>query len=552
MAWPEISIDDFPSKRDDEPSSLRQDIIDELTDHFACALNRELLKNPDELTAKQRVLNQFGDPIKIARQLWLDAMKEKIMSQRIMTGISAVMAACCILVVVFGWLMMKENQLVNHQLLEQLAVIADRPQADSTVVKSLQKTNEAIVRELRILTESQQPSRSMGEMGMEGFEGMHGGAMMEGGFGMESKPAAAANINQQILKQLEQLNQKQTAQGGAASEGMNQISIQLVQDNKEKTPAVGFSGKLVKSGAKTDSFSLKEVSDKKGVLDFGNLPWGKYELYLSAPWGDQLSTNISTVPGRNYSETVICPATAAPPVPVQFELNWPDQLKADEWVVICDYRRRGSGGGAPGSLYRKVGNQIWNEKSIPLDQQSSVVLINGDNQVSLCPLDQKGELKNVDLATVDWQSSVNLTAGEGYALSIVYLIPKTELGRLSEVNFDRRYAVLDKFRTTMMIFDQLSRLQPEHGFTGGLSSASATMFVAPFQNPNALKDVGPFDPLPKVAEGMQYPNWLNFSALEDQNNLWTIPVIKLEQLTRPEEVGRSGVIGVNGAGQGFF
>ncbi|MFH1299826.1 MAG: hypothetical protein ABIK07_02100, partial [Planctomycetota bacterium] len=84
MAWPEISIEDFPPERDDEPSSLRQDIIDELSDHFVCALNRELLKNPDEQTAKQRVLNQFGDPIKIACQLWLDAMKEKIMSQRIM------------------------------------------------------------------------------------------------------------------------------------------------------------------------------------------------------------------------------------------------------------------------------------------------------------------------------------------------------------------------------------------------------------------------------------------------------------------------------------
>ena len=80
MVWPEVSIEDFPPERDDEPSSLREDILDELTDHFVCALNRELLKNPDEQTAKQRVINQFGDPVKIARQLWLDAMKERMMS----------------------------------------------------------------------------------------------------------------------------------------------------------------------------------------------------------------------------------------------------------------------------------------------------------------------------------------------------------------------------------------------------------------------------------------------------------------------------------------
>jgi len=64
VAWPEISIDDFPHRRDDEPSSLRQDILDELSDHFVCALNRELLKNPNEQIAKQRVITQFGDPVK--------------------------------------------------------------------------------------------------------------------------------------------------------------------------------------------------------------------------------------------------------------------------------------------------------------------------------------------------------------------------------------------------------------------------------------------------------------------------------------------------------
>ena len=499
MAWPEISIEDFPPERDDEPSSLRQDIIDELTDHFACALNRELLKNPDEQTAKHRVLNQFGDPIKIARQLWLDAMKEKIMSQRILTGVSVVMAVCGFIVVGLVWTMMNQNEQVNLKMLEQLASIADRPQ-----------------------------------------------------------PVATSNVDQKILKQLEQLNQKQNRQVGSASEGMNQISIQLVQDNKEKTPAVGFTGKLVKSGAKTDSFSLKEVSDAQGILDFGNLPWGKYELHLTAPWGDQLTTNISTIPGRNYQETIVCPAMASPTVPVTFELDWPEQMKVEEWIVICDFRQResdwggGYGGGTPGSLVRTIGDQYWNEKPLPFDQQSTVALINSDNKVSLCPLDKNGELKNVDPATVDWQPSVNLTSGAGYVLSIVYLIPKTELGRLSEVNFNRRYAVLDKSRTTMLIFDQLKRLQPEHGFTGGFVSPSATMFVTPFQNPNVLKKSGPLDPLPKVSEGIQYPNWLTFSALQDQNNLWTIPLIDLKKLNLPNDVQRGGVIGVNGAGQGFF
>ena len=41
-------------------------------------------------TARQRVLERFGDPAAVARRLWLDAMKGKIMTQRILV-------ACCVL-----------------------------------------------------------------------------------------------------------------------------------------------------------------------------------------------------------------------------------------------------------------------------------------------------------------------------------------------------------------------------------------------------------------------------------------------------------------------
>ncbi len=74
----------LPPPRDDEPANLRHDILDELADHLACAYNRELLRgaNPDE--ARQRVLNTFGDPAAVARRLWFDAMKGRIMAQRIL------------------------------------------------------------------------------------------------------------------------------------------------------------------------------------------------------------------------------------------------------------------------------------------------------------------------------------------------------------------------------------------------------------------------------------------------------------------------------------
>ncbi len=214
MNWPEISIEDFPPRRDDEPTSLRQDIIDELSDHFACALNRELLKNPDEQLARRRVLEQFGNPVSIARQLWLEAMKERIMSQRIMTGLSAVMAVCCIAVVGIAWSMMQESRAFNLQMLEQFKQAQERS------------------------------------------------AVQERG-------------------------------------DLYGIQFQLVQQGSEDQPAVGFQGTLTKYEEQTPLFTLDAVSDKTGLLDFGKLPWGKYQLELQAPWSEKMETlSLITIPGE--------------------------------------------------------------------------------------------------------------------------------------------------------------------------------------------------------------------------------------------------------------
>jgi hypothetical protein len=78
---------DLPAPRDDEPPSLRSDIADELLDHLACAYRREILKDGDEVAAERRVLDRFGDPKKLARRLWWQAMWSRIMGRRMLTGL---------------------------------------------------------------------------------------------------------------------------------------------------------------------------------------------------------------------------------------------------------------------------------------------------------------------------------------------------------------------------------------------------------------------------------------------------------------------------------
>ncbi len=70
---------DLPSPNHNEPPNLRGDILDEIADHLACAMDRERDSGRDDQTARWAVLDKFGNPAEIIRKLWFEAMKERIM-----------------------------------------------------------------------------------------------------------------------------------------------------------------------------------------------------------------------------------------------------------------------------------------------------------------------------------------------------------------------------------------------------------------------------------------------------------------------------------------
>ena len=137
---------DLPAPRDDEPSSLRQDIVDELRDHLDCAFHRELhtahsrgcisADQPAQDAIHHRVLACFGNPSTIARRLWWDAMKETIMSQRITAAMSCVAALACCAMFVLVWQMqaanralVQQSQSLNAQMLDQMQALANNLRA---------------------------------------------------------------------------------------------------------------------------------------------------------------------------------------------------------------------------------------------------------------------------------------------------------------------------------------------------------------------------------------------------------------------------------------
>jgi len=118
--WPEIIIEGFPEPRDGEPPNLRGDIADELNDHLACAMQRELRRTDDPAAPEHAVLDRFGDPKRIARRLWWDAMKEQVMKDRIMIAAMIVSVVTCLAVGVFAWMTVQQGREANQAILAEL------------------------------------------------------------------------------------------------------------------------------------------------------------------------------------------------------------------------------------------------------------------------------------------------------------------------------------------------------------------------------------------------------------------------------------------------
>ena len=133
MSWHEQVQAGLPSPRDGEPSELRRDIADELADHLTCALQRERKRTDDESTAYKSVIRRFGDPIRIANRLWLDAMKETIMNQRIGLVTNVVLAIACIAIAVVAFSSLKQNTALSNALLTKLESIGAGAETNNSV-----------------------------------------------------------------------------------------------------------------------------------------------------------------------------------------------------------------------------------------------------------------------------------------------------------------------------------------------------------------------------------------------------------------------------------
>lgn len=138
MRWPEAGAKLFPSPHRAEPENLRRDITDELADHLALAAEDEVVKHGrTHEGAWQRAIERFGNPDAVARKLWWDAMKERVMRDWIHSGIAAVSVIVVVLVAVLVVNSMKQMQVTQVQLIEALKQISQPAKPEGETLEIL-------------------------------------------------------------------------------------------------------------------------------------------------------------------------------------------------------------------------------------------------------------------------------------------------------------------------------------------------------------------------------------------------------------------------------
>jgi len=281
----------LPSRRDDEPPGLRQDILDELADHLACAYKRELLRGAQSDEARRRVLEQFGDPAAVARRLWFDAMKGKIMTQRLLIG------TCLLLIVISGAalaLMRQQSVLAQRQIAEANAQLAH-------ALAQSQATNQEMLKQLQKMADAVQPGQSPDWIPVS-FKLTQQTA--------EGPPAVGYGVSLGRAAEI--------SPGGRAGTGLEYPPLTEV---------------------------VHRVSDGNGLVDFGVVRPGDWQFDLVGKWKGPNTWHcrgtLNVLPGIKVVKSIVCPKAPPDTAPVTLRVTWPDDLAAKNYMVEASFTHSG-------------------------------------------------------------------------------------------------------------------------------------------------------------------------------------------------------------------
>jgi hypothetical protein len=270
---------ELPAPRDDEPGGLRDDILDELADHLACAYRRELLRGADAATAKQRVQVRFGDPAALARRLWFDAMRGKIMSQRILV-------VCCILLTVVS---LSLAFVLWNQARDVLRLAAIEHHESEMARRRAESVQQQMLEQLQAVSKSVNSPKSPDWIPVS--------------FKLtQDTPAGPPAVG--LLARL-----------GRGSQGAEKEDA--IQRESDAEGMIDF-----------------------GVVQPGD--WGFLLRRAAKDGGSWLLTGkLSALPGTLIQKSIVCPRNDEPMAPVSIRIEWPPDLADKGLAVVACLRHEG-------------------------------------------------------------------------------------------------------------------------------------------------------------------------------------------------------------------
>ena len=342
----------MPAPRDDEPANLRREILDELGDHLACAYNRELLRGANSQLARQRVLDLFGDPAAVARRLWLDAMKGKIMAQRVLVATCLVVMLACAATVGLAWQWMNQDRLHRNRAAAEAIEVNRRM---SEALAQSQAANQQLLTQMREMTEAvlhpvspdwNQVILKLAEETVDGppaagyalalirMEGNIGGP----GFGdVGSAPADLITLS---------------SDSGARRQLRLVLPPGIIAQGTVGQPPGrgGMGGGMGGMGGGMGGFggagmarTIYRTSDSSGVADFGAVPPGDYRFQVRKSWDTghcSAMGQLNVAPGTKVEKIIVCLRTPPERVPVRVRWSWPVDLEKEQLVLYAPFTFR--------------------------------------------------------------------------------------------------------------------------------------------------------------------------------------------------------------------
>ncbi len=280
----------FPPRRSDEPAGLREDILDELADHLTCSYHHELLRGADSAAARARALERFGDPAAVARRLWLDAMKGRIMAKRVLIATCVMLTCASLSLAAVFWL--RSNR-AEAAMARALALAeAERRMAEDALAESNRRLTDSLA---------------------------------------QNQLASA-----EMLKQLKSVSD---AVRNPRSLDWNPLKFKLTEGTPDGPPVAGVNVNIYRTDqGNGGGFNRTLKSDTSGIVDAGLVNPGEYSFSLATATGhgssQQAWGNLRIQPGSETLKHIVCPRALAEGAPVRFKFSWPAELEK-EGLVLC-------------------------------------------------------------------------------------------------------------------------------------------------------------------------------------------------------------------------